>query len=340
MYLAKTRDGDSFSYELRSSYKSRENQFTYKIIYDLGPEPENHFEIFEDHIILFKDQLLAEVANQEEGDAELILEKLLWNFLPRETRRRLSRFHNRDNATRGKLTEDQKESILRQIHLFDRRRLYYLRYGAVDQSRLTQLHEKCCLPLLHMSRDEKEYFFRTEETSLEPGMYLQYIYAIFNLQKFYSESFAPWFPESLSRQGLEEYLVEEICHLNASKSFWTGEDCQSFLHHHLQRYLIMFFDYTPSSRSFIEDFARSFMDSHRKFRWPERQPEASPEKIADIFGTSYSELRNMTKEQLTKQYRQKAMLLHPDRGGDHEQFIQLTEIYNALLVQKCSSVNP
>jgi curved DNA-binding protein CbpA len=42
----------------------------------------------------------------------------------------------------------------------------------------------------------------------------------------------------------------------------------------------------------------------------------------------------MTREQQNRLYRKKAMKLHPDGGGDHELFIELTEIYNELLRTK------
>ena len=38
----------------------------------------------------------------------------------------------------------------------------------------------------------------------------------------------------------------------------------------------------------------------------------------------------MSREQLTRLYRKKAMDLHPDRGGDHDLFIELTEVYESL----------
>jgi hypothetical protein len=76
------------------------------------------------------------------------------------------------------------------------------------------------------------------------------------------------------------------------------------------------------------------MADHRKFRWPERKSSHSPERISEIFTTSKEVLDKMTREQLNRLYRQKAMQLHPDLGGDHDLFIELTEIYNELLRTK------
>ena len=120
----------------------------------------------------------------------------------------------------GPLTDAERDRIACQIHLFDRRRLYYLRYGAVDQSRLSRLHEKTCRPLLDQSRDEREFYFTAEETALQPGHYLQYVYAIFNLQRYFHQSFAPWLPESLAFDEMAEHFEQELCRLNNDSQFW------------------------------------------------------------------------------------------------------------------------
>lgn len=334
MYLAKLQVGSGTSYQIRQSYQTEEHSFDYRIIYKLGNNPRQFIDHYDDHIVLFHNDLIEAVSANTAGDGESVLEHLLWDFLPKEIKRRLDMFQARRGYRSGPLANDDREKIARQIDLFDRRRLYYLRYGAVDQSRLSRLHEKCCRPLLGQSRDEREYYFTAEETVLEPGSYLQYVFAIFNLQKHFHQSFAPWLPESLARDEMAEHFEKEICQLNQDRRFWQEEEITDSLHHHLTRYLIMFFDYTPAHRSFFADYAKTFMAGHRTFRWPERTSSKSPEKISEIFATSYEQLKKMTREQLNRLYRQKAMKLHPDRGGDHDLFIELTEIYNELLRTK------
>jgi hypothetical protein len=334
MYLAKLANGSATSYQIRTSSQTAEDSFSYRIIYDLGHNPRRFIDHFEDHIALFASDLIEAVSPHSQGDAESELEHLLYDFLPEETKRRFPMRPVRNRYQPGPLTITDREKIARQVHLFDRRRLYYLRYGAVDQSRLSRLHEKCCRPLLGQSRDEREYYFTLEEGVLDPGKYLQYVYAIFNLQQYFSESFAPWLPESLAFLEMAEHFETELCRLNRDRRFWQGEETTQFLHHHLSRYLIMFFDYAPARRSFFADYAKTFMAGHRTFRWPERTMTRSPEKVAEIFATSHQELKEMDREQLNRLYRRKAMQLHPDRGGDHDLFIELTEVYNELLRTK------
>jgi curved DNA-binding protein CbpA len=42
------------------------------------------------------------------------------------------------------------------------------------------------------------------------------------------------------------------------------------------------------------------------------------------------EFRCMTRTQLTRRYRKIAKRVHPDGGGEHEEFIQITEAYEVL----------
>jgi hypothetical protein len=331
MYLARLDDRRGTRYQLRRSYRVDATSFNYRIVFDLGGNPGRFIEPFGDSCVLFDSGLLAAVAAETDDDGDRVLERLLVDFLPPATKRRLHLFPPRAAAHRPTpISPEEREEIARQVHLFDRRRLYYLRYGAVDQSRLFRLHEKCCRPLLGQCRDEREYAFMAEEAGLEPGLYRQYVYAIFDVQKHFHQSFAPWFPEALAQDEVADCFLKELCRLNGDSNFWQAEVAGTSLHLHLRRYLVMFFDYRPASRSFLDDFTEAFRAGHRRFRWPERKPAHSPEKVSEIFATPYAELRRMSGAQLIRLYRQKALRLHPDLGGDHDLFIELTEAYNNL----------
>ena len=334
MYLAKLRSGPLLTYEIRQSYHQAEQTFSWRTVFRLGPDPRRFIIDCADHVILFDTHLVAAVSAHTEHDSEPLLEKLLADFLPEEITRRHKMFQSRTSYRVRPLTDADRDNIAHQVHLFDRRRLYYLRYGAVDQSRLARMHEKICRPLLGQSRDEREFYFTAEERVLTPGDYLPYVYAIFNLQQYFQQSFAPWLPESLAFDEIADHFEQELCRLNRATRFWQTEQPGHFLHPHLTRYLFMFFDSVPNQRSFMADFAKSFMADHRRFRWPERQAARSAEKISALWATSYDQLKKMTGAELTRLYRKKAMQLHPDRGGDHDLFIELTAVYNELLKTK------
>ena len=328
IYLAKIARGTADRYELRQSYACGEHCFAHRTLFDLGPTPNDFFEPFDDKTILFNQNLVSAVNQASGGDGELLLESLLRPFFPKEIRRRLALFPPRISSQHGPLRETEREEMHHQIHIFDRRRLYYLRYGAVDQSRLARLHEKCCRPLLGQSRDEREYYFAAEEQALEPGMYYQYLFASLGLARYFQEGFAQWFPEALARDEVDGHFVDELCRLSSDRTFFLGHE-ETSLHPHLYRYLVMFFDHRPSQRSFAHDFAEAFITARRRFRWPQR-PKTPPQEISAIFATPYQELERMSRLELSRLYRQQAMRLHPDRGGDHDAFIALTKAFQEL----------
>ena len=334
MYLAHLIRNATPSYQIRQSVKVNEENHTFRVLFDLGESPSDFYSIIDDHIVIFDEALLKALAGTSINNPEPLLEKLLFNFFPLSVQQRLRVFKDKAARYKGKLIPEEIQSIKQQVHIFDRRRLYYLRYGAVDQSRLTKMHEKCCRPLLGQSRDEREFYFMEEEKALDPGSYFQYIFASFNLQNHFLQSFAPWLPEALAKEEVADAFTNSICRLHRDKSFWQAEDTGRFLHPHLFRYVSMFFDYTAHAPSFQRDFAQAFMGQHRTFRWPEPKSQATPETIANIFGATLATLKKMSKADLSRLYRKKAMELHPDQGGDAEQFILLSQIYTDLLQKK------
>ncbi len=328
MYLAVSSRGPHLRYELRQSYATGEHCFAHRTLFDLGPCPERFFTPCGDHAVLFDEALLAAAEAVCGEEAEASLERLLLPFLPTEVRRRLALFPQRMRHAWGPLTDSEREAIRHQVQLFDRRRLYYLKCGAVDQSRLSRLREVSCRPLIGQSRDEREYFFAREERALEPGMYFQYVYAIFTVGRHFPQDHARWFPEALPRNEVADRFIEELCRHNADATLFHGHDPTS-LHPHLRRYVVMFFDYAPTMRSFEAEFAEAFMAGRRRFSWPQK-PQASRQQVSNIFATPYEELQRMGPERLARLFRRLALRLHPDQGGDHEAFIRLTEAYKQL----------
>jgi hypothetical protein len=333
MYLAFNRYAATTSYEIRQSYRdAATGRLRHRPIFELGPRPADYLEIMADIAVFFDSELENVIRNHTEQDPSSILEKLLWPFLPRPTREHLSRFHHTERYIPAPFSNEEQGKIDEQIHIFDRRRLYYLHYRAVDQSRLFTLRPRAFRPLLDTCRDEREYYFAEREEALEPGEYYKYIYAIFNLQRFFSQSSVTFRPELLPKTEVANHFTSAICELQESISFWAGESVSPNLHPHLVRYLLMFFDFAPTRLNFAEEeYVRRFMNSHRTFRWPERKPPVSEERIREIFGRPQTELKQLSRKELTRLYRKMAKKLHPDRGGDQASFVALTEVYTALL---------
>ena len=51
-------------------------------------------------------------------------------------------------------------------------------------------------------------------------------------------------------------------------------------------------------------------------------------KAAKAFGTNVKNLKKMTKDEIKKLYRQKAKKVHPDKGGNEDDFKNLNNAYN------------
>ncbi len=57
----------------------------------------------------------------------------------------------------------------------------------------------------------------------------------------------------------------------------------------------------------------------------------SLKEAGGALGLSPKQLKKMTRRDLTRHYRKVAMKLHPDQGGDHDKFINITKAYQAAL---------
>lgn len=334
MYLAILNRAGNKRYEIRQSFfDSDTRSYVYQIVFDLGDNPTRYIRELSDDICYFSSELEESVEARTGNDPTVLLEDLLWDFLPAEERSRLGRFRGRGKARVTPLSEEDRAAIERDVHLFDRRRLYYLRYGAVDQSRIFGLNPKLYRPLLGKCRDEREYYFMDMEKALQPNELKTYIFAIFDLQCHFTESFSATMPEALNQTDISDYFLEDICRLNGDEQFWSRSTADT-LDDHLVRYVIMFFDHGYGRRSLFDDFIREFMGRHRAFQWPDKKPHVSTEDAARVFETSWAKLQKMKKRDLSRLYRKRAKELHPDGGGKHELFVELNAAYASLLTRK------
>ena len=335
MYLATQTRGQTKHYEIRRSVAGKDQRYLdYKVVFDLGNDPSRYIEHLTDDICYFSEVLVERIQQETTDDVSLTLEDLLWDFLPAEEQARLGIFRHRGKVRVSPLSEEERQTIEKDIHLFDRRRLYYLRYGAVDQSRIFRLNPKLYRPLLNKCRDEREFYLMELEKALQHNELKTYVFAIFDLQRHFTEGFSATMPEALDQIDIADYFINDICALNDDKKFWRKGDGGDRLHDHLIRYMIMFFDHGYGRRSLFDDFVREFMGRHRAFSWPEKKPEVSTDQAEKIFQMKWQKLRKMNRRELTRLYRERAKELHPDSGGNHEEFVELNGAYASLLARK------
>jgi hypothetical protein len=232
---------------------------------------------------------------------------------------------------RTRLSYYEERRLQNQIRFFDRRRLLFLKTGALDLSGISTLPIRYFLSLADKSRDEIEQSMLVQEAELKPGEYKSYVYASLNLQKFFASREARTMPQFLDQERLDKVFLDELCRINGSYLFWMGKSPGKFLHPYLVRYLIMFFDYGWEAENYWEDYIRRFMDSHRQHRPPAFAARFSEEQAGELFGKSREELRKLSRRELSRLYKRKAKELHPDKGGDHDKFILLTQVFKSLV---------
>jgi hypothetical protein len=264
------------------------------------------------------------------------IEDVFWPFVKPEIRRVIEPFRTRGKARRKvpKTTPEEEDEIRAQATEFDKRRIHYLRSGRMDQAGLGRMPIKLYAWLLAKSRDEIEQRFMKMERCLEPWELKTYTFVIFDLQRFFTQSWAKKIPQGLSQEKLDSHFLEEICRLNADPYFWTGEETGGFLHEYLRRYVVMFFDNPFRQGTFLEDHVREFMDARRGWKFPESKRAMTLTEASSIFGVAKDILESMSRRGVVKLFRRMAQKLHPDKGGKHEEFVKLADAYKELLRRK------
>jgi len=330
MYLARKRIKGTMHYIIRESYKDNDFLLSRDLFY-LGTEPDRYI-IYPGGNTFYIDDIVEDKLKQlglkPVGDE---LENIFLPFIKPDIKRAQQHFRQRSF---GKKSVFSKKLLNKNFHLFDRRRVHFLRYGQMDQGRIGIVSPRLFKILHHKSRDEIEQYFMESEQVLRPHEIKSYIFVIFDLQKHFNQSYAKTMPQALDQTMVDEYFIKEICKLNKEEQFWSGMTKQANLHEYLIRYLIMFYDNDYGKNTYLEDIYQEWMDSRRDFRFSRKKTPVSMDEASTVFGVSETELRQMTKKELTNLYRQKAQKIHPDKGGDHDEFIKLTEAYQDIRAKK------
>ncbi len=336
LYLARSVLKSPIHFSLRlSHWNSADNCFNTCELADLGTSPDKFICYPNDTSFHLKTDFVYHISTLCGRDREDDLERLFWPFVDPSVQQKMDHFFHRGT---GQVQFQPGKKLLsfdgRPPHLFDQRRLHFLRFGATDQGRVFRMPPRLLTKLLNRSRDELEQYFLEEEARLLEHELKSYLYAALNLQHHFSESYARTIPQALPPEKVDEVFLHELCLLNDNHEFWQERTDYSRLPLYLIRYLILFFDsgFPRQPRGFEQ--AREFMNGHREFRWPERKSRMNKDEISSIFEESEETLRRMDKKELIKLFRQKAKALHPDTGGNHEEFVRLNEAYEELLRSK------
>lgn len=332
MYLAQKITKKKLHYIIRESYRDGK-YFRSRDLFDLGANPAKYI-IYPGGNAYYIDEKVENRLNSlgvKPGFDEL--DNIFWRFLKPEIKYVLEMFSKRAGRTKRKTGVKEKGGNAR-FHLFDKRRIHFLRFGNMDQGRIGRISPKLFQVLLNKSRDEIEQYFIESEGILDPSELKSYVYVIFDLQRFSSKLTAKTMPQALDQKKVDEYFIEEICRLNKDKSFWAGMNTRPDLHEYLIRYIIIFFDDEYGRSYFLHDYIKSFIDSKRFYASSLKKSSVTLDEAITIFGIKKDKLKKMSRRGLTTLYRHMAKKHHPDKGGEHDKFIKLTEAYQELLKNK------
>lgn len=329
MYLARLPDKvGKRRYVIRQSYPDGKC-YRSRDLFDLGDNP-SAFIIYPGGNSFYIDTIVEEtIAAKGIPVSQDDLEPVFMPFLPPHIRRVIRGFDRRSRYKQAKPTCIPAAAN----HIFDRRRLHFLRSGRVNARELNSAPDRFYAMLQQKSRDEIEHDFITAERHLKNREFAAYTCQIFNLQNYFSERFARTHPEALSTERMDPHFIESLCRLNQDETFWLGSEAETGLRRHLMRYAIMYFDSSFPTHDPFQDILRDFMNRYRRYRPPE-SVRISLTESAEILGVTVDALKKMDLRMLTRQYRRQALKHHPDKGGNPIAFVKLTAAYEKLLKRK------
>jgi len=315
MYLAAVREKRWYRFEIRESYWDGACYRSRNLV-DLGGDPSEHI-VYPGGRAYYIDPDLEDRIREQGGHPYPDeLDDLLWPFVDQDVRHAVGAFRSRQSSPARPKADGAKQKV----HSFDKRRVHYLRFGRMDQGAIGRLPPKLFRPVRNRSRDEIEQYFLQAERILKPHERKAYVYVIFDLQRFFSQLCAKTMPQGLDQEAVDTYFEEEICRLNRDQAFWAGMPVHERLQDYLVRYLVMYFDLDYGHSDFLENLFAQFGISFAA--------------AVTVFGVSENRLREMTRRELSRLFRRKAMEMHPDQGGRPQDFIRLSEAYKAVMETK------
>ena len=327
MYLARKIIKKQTHYFIRDNYKDGA-LLKSRDVFDLGTDPSEYI-LYPGGNGYYFDEMIEETLEKfglhpTQDD----LDDIFWEFLDPEIQRVIMGFQRKFQKDTQILIHPDSS-----FHMFDKRRIHYLRFGRIDQQDMDRLPGKLFQVLYGKSRDEIEQYFLVEERILNPRELKKYVYTIFNLKQYFEHIIATQRPQDLSQEKMDVSFVQKICQLNGDDVFWSGMPVPGGLQPYLIKYAIMYFDHEFFANSPFQAYINDFRNRHRDYRTPEKV-RINMAEAARLFETSWEILKNMDVKTFMRLYRKQTLKYHPDQGGDQERFIKLTKLYEGILRKK------
>jgi hypothetical protein len=334
MYLSKQEITGRLHYLICQSYREGQNKLKSRTLFDLGEAPSKYIMYPGGNSYYIHEEVELSILEMGVEVDTFELQDLFWPFLDYRLRRVLTRIRRPEKKFKS-INPEKLQKMQEGIHIFDKRRVHFLRYGLADQRHLDSVPYRFFNRLLDKSRDEIECRIEEYEGQcLRTGEYKIYVYTIFNLQRFFSSnSVARCAPFILDQDEVDDYFLQEICRLNHDKTFYHAETRAQGLHQYLVKYLIMYFDNSYVRTSNNQTVFDEFFKQRGYLQQPAQQMMSIAEsfKLLEIHEEDY---RHMSQEQLRRVFRRIAHKCHPDKGGDHDKFICVCKAFERLMDDK------
>ncbi len=332
MYLAlKKLPGGVVRFYIRQSYQDDKGRWLSRDLFDLGPDPEVWIK-YEGSRSYYYDPIILETIEEMGLEVDpFALDDIFWPFLDPDIKHTIQSFKDRAGRGRRKRpwTRSQLKRLHKELHPFDKRRICFLRFYQVNIEHMVNRSLPIFNCLLNKSRDEIEQMIEFMELEMKPFFMRAYLYTIFDMPRRFAPRLSRYIPDQQDRDLIDKYLIEELCSLNSDPDYLTsGSRPQKArgLHPYLQKYLILYFDMY---------FKGPWLGGAKiGGQSPAYGISSTYEAHLKVIGISPREFSQMSEEELKHLFRTKAQELHPDKGGDHEQFIALKEAFQILLARK------
>ena len=179
MYLASKKINSQIHYLIRESYQ-QQNCFLSRDLVDLGTDPACHIIYPGGNAFYIDESIEDRLIDLGAGNSLDELEDIFWRFVHPEIRRVLEPFRRREDRHRASRKKKQpEENNITALHIFDKRRAHYLKFGHTDQRNIARVPLKLFRGLYNKSRDEIEHGFMDMEAALSPREYKIYTYTIY-----------------------------------------------------------------------------------------------------------------------------------------------------------------
>ncbi|MBT8370033.1 MAG: J domain-containing protein [Deltaproteobacteria bacterium] len=327
MYLSRNYIDHQTHYSIRETYQDGD-YLKSRHLFNLGTDPSKFIIYPGGNGYYFDDAIQAALKEQGLNPTQDDLDPIFFEFLDPEIQRVIRGFE-RTAVKHPSHQSSQPQSL----HLFDMRRLHFLKFGSMNQSQLQQVPAKFYRVLERKSRDELEQHFIMAERIIRPRELIRYLITIFDLQAAITDLLANPKKAGRLQSEMDILFLERVCDLFHDETFWSGMPSEQEIVVYLRRYMIFYFDQAGSRTPAIPSYLHDFINRHRTYR-PPKAVRLNMQEASRLFDTSWHELKKMDLKTFTRLYRKQALKLHPDQGGSQKTFVKLSQIYQKLLKKK------